>query len=326
MRILFITNDFPTKRAPGNAPCIKEQMTQLQKRHIEVDLLNIDTVAGKLRAYVFAACRIFLINFGNKRYDLVHAFYGHCGLMAQLQFRCPVVVTFRGSDLLHHRDKIIGRVAAKLADRAIVMSQEMVDASGRDDAVIIPFGVNMSVFRPYSMELARRELGLRPHEKLILFPWNPGRPEKRYDIVEAAVQNLKEKIPNTRLVLLFGKPHETVARFMNACNVMVLASDYEGAPVAIREAMACNLPIVSVDVGDVRQLISGTDNCLLCERNSDDMAQALATVIATGERSNGFSVMSQFDTGHLASEVISTYMDIASDGIRSKENENTIPH
>lgn len=313
LRVLFITNDFPTKIEPGNAPCIRDQMVQLRKRHIEVDLLHIAIATGKLRAYLLAACRVFRLNFGKRHYQLVHAFYGHCGLMAQLQFRCPVVVTFRGSDLLHRRDKIVGKVAARFADRVIVMSQEMADASRRDNAVIIPFGVNLSVFRPYPMELARRELGLPPHDRLILFPWNPDRPEKRYNIVEGAVEILKEEVPNTRLVIIFGKPHETVAQYMNACNVIVLASDYEGSPVAVREAMACNLPIVSVDVGDVRQIISGTDNCILCQQDSDDMAQALGAVIARGGRSNGFAVMRKFDAGHLADEVISVYMDIVSE-------------
>jgi glycosyltransferase involved in cell wall biosynthesis len=57
--------------------------------------------------------------------------------------------------------------------------------------------------------------------------------------------------------------------------------------------MACNLPIVSVDVGDVAQVIGGTEGCFICKRDAEDMAQKLQWVLARGQRTNGRQAISR---------------------------------
>jgi glycosyltransferase involved in cell wall biosynthesis len=300
-----VTNEYPTEDQPGAAPCIRDQLSALQAQGVQVDLLYIQ--AGDRLSYGRAAWRLFLSTFRHSHYDLVHAYYGHCGLLARLQVRHPIVVTFRGSDLLSFRDGIIGKTAAQLADAVIVMSQEMKQASRRRDAHIIPFGVNADIFRPASRERARRQLGLPLDAELVLFPWNPARPVKRADLAEGAIERLKDKHGAVRLITLFGQPHTTVAQFMNACDAMVLTSDYEGAPMAVREAMACNLPIVSVDAGDVSQIIGGTESCYLCERTVQDVAAKLDRVLKRGERTNGVQKVGTLDAEWAAKQVIAIY-------------------
>jgi glycosyltransferase involved in cell wall biosynthesis len=273
LRILVITNDYPTINTPGNAPCIKDQVTSIQELGHSVDVYYIDP-SNKLN-YFSAALKVFLLSFKSKHYDIIHAYYGHCGVIARFQTRIPVVVTFRGSDLLSARDGPIGKIAAKLASSIIVMTEEMKLESGRSDAAIIPFGVNTDIFHPTSKKQARQELGLPLDTKIVLFPWNPARTVKRFDIVQAAIDILRKDHKNIDLLTLFGKPHSVVARYMNACDVMVLASDHEGAPMAIREALACHLPVVSVDVGDVRQVIQEIDGCYLSDRSPEAMAEKI---------------------------------------------------
>jgi len=291
---------------PDDTPCIKDQVMALRACGVQVDLLHIARTKGQ-RSYAQAAWRIVVLSLQSKRYDLIHAYYGHCGLLARLQLRYPVVVTFRGSDLLSRRDGAIGQVVARLADSIIVMSEEMKRIAKRDDAYIIPFGVNLDLFTAYPMEDARRELGLALDEKLLLFPWNPARTVKRFDLVQEAIQIAQQKYDRVHLVVVFDEPHETVAKYMSACNVMVLASDYEGSPMAIREAMACNLPIVSVDVGDVRQIVANTDGCYLCQREPADIAEKLSLALARGSRTDGVRIVRQKDAAWGAEQVMQVY-------------------
>ena len=308
LRVLAVTNTYPTGQTPGDTPCIKDQITALRAWGVDVDLLHINRSHGKLNSYAGAAWRLFLTSFQGRQYDLIHAYYGHCGLLARLQFRYPVVVTFRGSDLLSRKDGAIGRMVAGVVDGVIVMTEEMKRAAKRKDAHVIPFGVNSDLFTPYPMAQARRELGLSLSDKLVLFPWDPARPEKRFDIVQEAVRIVREEREGTRLVVVFDEPHEVVAKYMNACDVMVLASDYEGAPMAVREAIACGLPIVSVDVGDVRQVIGDVENCHLCQREAGDMAEKLRQVLNRGKGTEGRRRKRKgIEAAWAAEQVISVY-------------------
>jgi len=306
LHALAITNTFPTLDTPGDSPQILDQIEALKSAGILIDTLYVDRYKG-VRGYIAAAWKIFLLSFQKKKYDIIHAYYGHCGLLARLQFRYPIVITFLGSDLLHPRDGTIGKVAARLADGIIVQSEEMKRMSKREDAYIIPFGINLNLFKPCPTQDARHELGLDPDEKLLLFPWNPARAVKRIDIIQKAVQILQQRHIKVRIISIFNQPHEVVAKYMNACNAMVLASDHEGSPMALREAMACNLPIISVDVGDVRQIIENVQGCYLCRRDPADIAEKLILSLELARRTNGERIIRQHDAAWSAGQVLELY-------------------
>jgi glycosyltransferase involved in cell wall biosynthesis len=322
LRILAVTNTYPTPRNPDNSPQIRDQIEALRERGVEVDLMYIDIHKGKW-SYAQAAWKILLLSFKRERYDLIHAYYGHCGLLARLQAKYPIIVTFLGSDLLDPRDGMIGKPVARFADGVIVQSEEMKRVSKRDDAGVIPFGVNMNLFKPYPMEKARCELGLALDEKLILFPWNPARMVKRFDLIQEAVRIVQQKFDGVRLIPVFDQPHETVSRYMNACNVMVLASLHEGSPVALREAMACNLPIVSVDVGDVRSIIKNTEGCYLCEREPSDIAAKVSLALDRGGRTCGASVVGQADAAWAADQIMLLYNSVLKSHPRQYQGETS---
>lgn len=306
LRILAVTNDYPTSDMPGSGPCIKDQIIALRAQGVDLDLLHIDYGKRGLN-YAKAAWRLLVAGFQRRSYDLIHAYYGHCGLLARLQLKYPVVVTFRGSDLLDRRDGAIGRIVARLVEGVIVMSEEMKRISKRPDAYIIPFGVDTDLFVPHPMELARRELGFSLSDKLVLFPWNPDRPEKRFDIVGEAIQILQKEQESVCLVVVYGKPHEVIVTYMNACDAMVLASDHEGAPMAVREALACNLPIVSVDVGDVCQIIENLQGCYVCEQEASALAESLHQTLNRRDRTNGRQRVVRMNAAWAAEQVISVY-------------------
>jgi glycosyltransferase involved in cell wall biosynthesis len=295
----------------GDTPCIKDELTYLQDHGVTVDLLVIDRT-NKLN-YLKAGWKLFLLSFQPKRYDLIHAYYGHCGLLARLQFTSPVVVTFRGADLVcrkghsFEKDAVIGRAVARLVDGVIVMSEEMKAASGRKDTSVIPFGVNPDVFKPGPMEQARRDLNLPLDEKLILFPWNPARPQKRFDLVEQAVEILAQKQIRARLVVVYDKPHEVLAQYMNACDTLVLASDREGSPVAVREAVVCGLPVVATDIGDVVELIAGRENCYLSKLEVGDLAEKLGLALHRGRTASAPPAIDRLVVDWTARQVLTVY-------------------
>jgi glycosyltransferase involved in cell wall biosynthesis len=303
IRVLAVTNHYPSELSPGDTPCIRDQIEALRRLGLEVEVVRIDRTRRRW-SYLQVAARLFSSSFRRKRYDLVHAYYGYVGLLARLQFRCPVVVTFRGSDLLSRRNRRLGLAIARMVDGVIVMSAEMQRASRRADARIIPFGVDLERFAPCPRERARRELGLPVEGSLVLFPWDPSRPEKRFDVAQAAVEELKRERANVRLLTLWNETPETVAKYMNACDALVLVSDREGAPMAVREALACRLPVVSVDVGDVRRVIGDVDGCHICRQDVGDVAQKLRVVLDRGER---LARSAMPDVKRSAEEVIEVY-------------------
>jgi teichuronic acid biosynthesis glycosyltransferase TuaC len=306
MRVLFVTNTYPTVESPGASPCIEQQKRALEDLGFDVDVLFFDGPKNRLN-YLKAMWRVFWVAQIRNQYDLIHAHYGFCGVVARMQFRCPVVVTFRGTDVLSTRERPISRLVAAGVDRVIVMTEEMKQLLGRKDAQVIPYGIDLDSFKPRSQAIARQELGLPLKVPLVLFPYDPQRREKRFDLVKQAVTILSEEIPDIQVLAIHNKPHKTVATYMNACDAMVLTSDTEGAPVAVREAMACNLPIISVDVGDVADVIRDTEACYICEKTPEAIAATLAQVLKAGKRTNGRLAAARFDLSKMAADVAAIY-------------------
>lgn len=308
IRVLIVTNTYPSEARPGETPSIKDQVEGLRKLGVSVDVLYID--GSRKINYLIGALKIFLLSFTPRKYDLVHAFYGYTGLLAKLQNRYPVVVTFLGSDLLSSNllsknESWIGKYAARIANGVIVMTEEMKKASNRSDAWIIPFGANTDIFKPYPATLARTELNLPHDKKLVLFPWKPTRPEKRFWIAQEVVSLLRSNY-DVELLTIVNKPREIISRYMSACDVMLLTSEHEGSPLAVRESLACKLPVVSVDVGDVRKVVKKTRGGYIASDKVADLAEKVSWVFE--RRENLFDLPSEFQNSEDSSqEVLSFY-------------------
>lgn len=283
-QVLVVTNMYPDEQNPDFGTFVHEQVEGLRARGLDVDVV---VVGGKRRKLSYVeGVRRFRQRLRERRYDLIHAHYVFSGIIARLQWRYPLVVSFHGAAEMVGWVGLLCKMLAPLADAVTVTSAQHKAQLGRKDAYVIPCGVDLDLFVPMSKEEARRQLGLPQDKKLVLFA-GIVRPEKRLDVIRAAVDILRRDDDSVNLVIATGQPHERMPLYMNACDVLALASDYEGSPVVIKEAMACNLPIVSVDVGDVAEVIGGTDGCYLCERNPADMARGLKQALERGQRTNG---------------------------------------
>jgi glycosyltransferase involved in cell wall biosynthesis len=195
-------------------------------------------------------------------------------------------------------------------DRAIVVSPEMKEKGRLARAEVIPCGVDFELFKPMPKDRAREELDLPRDKKLVLFAGEYFRPIKRFDLVQQSVNLLRERDPEVELVLVAKKPLHEVPKYMSACDAFVLLSDGEGSPQVIKESMACNLPIVAVPVGDVPEVIGGTDGCYLCSQDPADVAEKLALALGRGQRTEGRAKIAHVEMGAIARRIGACYEDL----------------
>jgi glycosyltransferase involved in cell wall biosynthesis len=320
IRVLMVTSDWLWNSWGGPAVFIARQAAFLRREGVEVELFPFRG-ARQPRNYL-AAWREVHRKVQNGGYDLVHAQFGQSGLTA-LPKRIPLVVTYRGDDL----EGIIGengryipagwllrtisRAVARQADAAIVVSEHMKQYLPRSVAAhVIPSGIDLELFRPEPMEQARRRLGLPLDQRLVLFVGNPGLARKRYGLAQQAVDIVNRTMP-TRLMTGWERTHEQIAALMNACDALICTSMQEGSPNAVKEALACNLPVVSVPVGDVALRLREVSGCELCpDDRVATLAAALERVLRRGTRIDGRTAVKQLDEGVLTRRLIDIYRSV----------------
>jgi glycosyltransferase involved in cell wall biosynthesis len=320
MKILVVTN--------LSAPFVRMQIEGLRRVGVEVAELYLDRTNRGRRVYREAPA-LARQAVEEAVPDVVHVMYG--GVMADIVTRTirshPVVVTFYGSDLLGGREKrrLAKRISVRYGVRAshraaacaaavIVQSQGLADAlpaAERARALIIPDGIDTSLFAPRDRHECQRALGWSASTKHVLFPSSRSRPEKRYELATAAVSLVQEAEP-VELHELSGVPHGQVPTWLNAADSVVLTSTHEGSPNAVKEALSCDVSVVSVDVGDVRERIEGIDGCFLADPTAEDIAAKLATALARRERVEARRHMAEFSLERVAERLLAVYTSVAS--------------
>src|SRR6266567_7341147 len=321
IRVLMLTCAWPPPDRPGyTTTFIRRQVEFLQAAGVAVDVFHFSSFippAYYLRAWIVARRRTTL-----DLYALLHAQFGQSGLVA-LPKRLPLVVTFRGDDLqgivgrnlrITPAGKVLqtlSRIVARAADACIVVSEHMKAFLPRSvTAHVIPSGLDLDQFRPIPREEARARLGLPLDKRLVLFVGNPAVERKRYPLAREAVDILKRSLP-ADLVVAWSVRHRDVPVWMNACDALVFTSMQEGSPNAVKEALACDLPVVSVPVGDVAQRIGGVAGCELCpDERPESIAAVLERVLRRGIRAAGRPAVQDLDERRLAQQVIDVYRSV----------------
>lgn len=257
--------------------------------------------------------------------DLIHAHYGYCGWLARSQLRKPLVVSFMGSDLLGTPNKegsatygsravsLCNRWLAGKAEAVIVKSAQMARVIAPIKSHVIPNGVDTENFRPVDRNVARNLLGLSATKRYVLFPARPGLATKSFPLFQAVVERASQWMGAAlEPLVLSGVPPDKVALYMNACDVMLLTSWSEGSPNVVKEAMACDVPVVSVRVGDVPELLEGVDQCEVCPRDPDTLAKALVQRFGGSKRSNGRVALRRkgLDLNTVSRKILRIYEDV----------------
>jgi len=242
-------------------------------------------------------------------YDLVHANYGLTAPMALAQVRLPVVLSLWGSDLMGEYGWL-SKACARFCDAVIVMSDEM---ARKLDAPchVIPHGVDTDRFAPEPTAAAREEVGWDPDARHVLFPYPPADEVKDLPRAERVVERTRERMDApVELQVVYGVPHARVATYMNAADVLLLTSKREGSPNSVKEAMGCNLPIVSTDVGDVGQRLEGVSPATVSD-DDDELVAGLADVLADPRPSDGRKAVRDISLERMGERIEAVYESVS---------------
>ena len=316
LRVLMLTSVWPTPDRPDLAPFVVRQAQFLRREGVAVDVFP---VCGRKRPGPYlAAWRKVRRLLDRGQYDLVHAQWAQSALAA-LPSRLPLVVTFRGSDVEgipnargNHTVpglvlQSIARGVARAASEAILVAERMARLLPRRSYHVIPSGIDLGLFQPSPQPEAQARLGLDPGLRYILFAASPDNPVKRFDLARAAVEQL-DSACRAALVVASGIEPRRMPDYMNACDALLLTSSHEGSPNVVKEALACNLPVVSTDVGDVAERIGGVEGCCLCAgADSRTLAAALTRVLRRRRRVAGRAAVDVLDESVLTRRVIGVY-------------------
>ena len=263
------------------APFILEQSEALEKMGQTVHFFGIQGhgIWGYVRNYK-GLKRIIQ----DYKPDVIHAHYGLSGLLATLQRRVPVVTTFHGSDINNPKVLPFSKIAMRLSAFTIFVSQKNVDiARPTKKFALLPCGVNSDNFTEVPIGEARLKLQLEDTKKYVLFAGSFSNRVKNPELAQKAIALLK----NVELIELKGYSREEVNYLMHAVDVALMTSHTEGSPQFVKEVMACGCPLVSVDVGDVKEVTAGVEGCYIVSREAEEIAEKLHIALNFKGRTHG---------------------------------------
>jgi glycosyltransferase involved in cell wall biosynthesis len=295
MRILAVTNMYPTAEAPAAGIFVEQQIEGLRRVGVIPEILFLDRRTEGRHVYRGLRSRLRRVLDASPA-DLVHVMYG--GVMAERATRAcgdrPVVVTYHGSDLqgslgagpLERLSAAYGvwcSRRAALRARGVVLvaahlARRLPGELPPERVRVIPCGIDLERFRPQDADMCRRQLGWHPDRFHVLFATNNDHPVKRPELARDAIRRLEANGCPADLHVLRGVPNGEVPVWLNAADVLLLTSYQEGSPTIVKEAMACERPIVSVRVGDVATQLDGIEGCHLAQDDPESLAAALLSV------------------------------------------------
>jgi teichuronic acid biosynthesis glycosyltransferase TuaC len=309
MRVLVVTNFEPDAAAPQRGRWVHDQIDEVRRLGVEVEVFSFPPGSSHYIPATFRLRRLLR----RERFDLVHVHYGltaWCGLLAGAR---PLVVTFHGTDVRH---PVVGPLSRRLAQRvdlvAAVSRALFAPEAGRPGlprlpgSAVLPCGPDLGRFRPIARAEARRELGLDPGGRYLLFPANPGRPEKRADrAAEVAAASEAELLTGGSI------DPDRMPLWINAANAVLVTSDYEGFGLVCVEALACDVPVFSTPVGVAPFALAGVAGTLCAPYEPAVWSTAIAPHLdAPDPRVDGAVRAASLSAKRMAARTIEAYRAI----------------
>lgn len=293
----FITEQAETLRALGN----------------EVRFVMAER--GGIRGY-WQLLRIIRKAIAEWNPDVIHAHFGICGFVANLQRKVPVVVTYPGSDVNSNKTRPLSILSMRLSKYNLLMSKRQLEKVERyvdmSKIAIQPYGVDLKSFPPQEKKDARIKMELPLDKKLVLFSSRfVRRPEKDPELAKAVVALVDKRrrevgLSDVELLpLTGGYTKDEMASVMSAVDAALVTSKTEGSPQFTKEVMACRTPIVSVNVGDVAEQVEGLAGCYIAKtRDVEELAELLEHAIEFGKTKGREQLMSKGLTNDLVTKRI----------------------
>ena len=314
MKILFVSSG---NCINGISPVIKNQGESIKNQGIDVDYY---TIKGKGFLGYLKNILPLKKKIKENQYELIHAHYSLTAFAVLLSFpKVPIVVSFMGDDLLGSQrkdgsytirgkiEKKFSKIVSLFAACRIVKSKEMADKLNK--SIVIPNGVDFDRFKPIVKEKSLNKINLSDYNReYILFPANPDRDEKNYNLFNKALKELNNNLISE--LKFIDVSNDITPFYYNASSVVVLTSYHEGSPNVIKEAMACNIPIVSTDVGDVREVIGKTKGCYITTFEPKDVADKIQKALVFNKRTTGREDIKHLESGVVAKKIIEVYKKV----------------
>ena len=305
MRVLFVSSG---NRGEINS-IIKNQGDSLIREGIEVEYFLI---RGKGALGYLGNILKIRKAYKSQSFDLIHAHYSLSAMAASMAGRFPLIVSLMGSDVYASWfwRRLIILFNWLLWDRVIVKTEGMKNIMRLHDAIIIPNGVNIDKFNMISMESARRAINFPGDRRLILFLADPAREEKNYNLAQEAIRIVN----NNKVILLpvFNQPHDKIPYYINAADLLLVTSRWEGSINVVKEAIACNCPVVSTNVGDTKWVLDKCENCYVTSFNPVEIAERINDILKNGKRTNGRKriIDLKLDLENSAKRIIQLYKEV----------------
>jgi teichuronic acid biosynthesis glycosyltransferase TuaC len=324
VNVLFVTNAWPTAERPWYGTFVESMAASMRAVGVDVDVFPIR--GDKTRRAYLAAAREIGPRTARGGYDVLHAHYGHSGVIARLQGRVPVVVSYLGDDLLGTRvqsgsitprsrvEAAVFRELARFCAATITMSEEMEGRLPRRCRArnhVIPNGVDLVRFAPRPREEARAELGWAHGRPVLLFAADPAVATKNFALAEAAHARAVREIGDLELVVAAGVPPAQMPTYMSAADALILTSRSEGSPNVVKEAMAAELPVVATPVGDVRERLDGVPGCFVRSPDQEALAEAVVAAVRHGRTPQARARVARVSLSAVAQAVLAIYEDVA---------------
>lgn len=322
MKVLFVSSG---NSKFGITPIVKSQGESLKRFEIDIQYFSI-----KGKGFLNYLRNILLLKKHLKinKYDLLHSHYVLSGWVALFasNFRYPIVLSLMGDDAygsFNSKGKleflsiyliILTKFIQPFVNKIIVKSQNISKAVYfKNKVFVIPNGVNLRIFHIIDKNEAKKYLGLDPKKKYLLFVSDPSNPRKNFNLLKEAFNTFQ--LNNLEILTSFPSMHELLPYYYNSADIMVSTSTAEGSPNVIKEAMACNCPIVSTDVGDVRWVFGNTKGCYLTSFEPNDVAEKIRLALDFSEkvgRTNGRERIIELglDSDSIAKRIIQVYQRV----------------
>jgi glycosyltransferase involved in cell wall biosynthesis len=324
---------YPTPKYPFYGIFVKEQVESLRKEGIFVDVFFINGRDSRSNYFFAVPCLVKKLRFGH--YDLVHAHHTYCIYVFWiakliLGLKIPLILTFHEAEALKSPELVprdtgvvsklvyskgIKKWAVHRTDFLISVCEDLIEVLNlKRKSTVKPPGVDLELFKPLNKFESRRKLNLAKDKKVVFFPGDVKNPQRRtqkgFDILQKAFAIL----PRNNVLLVTGGSisHQDMPLHFNASDVVVQTSNFEASPMVIKEAMACNIPIVSTDVGDTSKIFGDTEGCFICERDPEDIALKIEAALDYGRNTEGRVRIIELglDLQQVSRAIISIYREV----------------
>lgn len=323
MRVLYV---IPGSETVNSFIFAKREFEIVRERKgIEADAFFFDTSLIPLRLLknIFKLRKVI----NQKNIQIVHSQYGTITALCCLlvSYNLKLIITFRGSDINRSKGvsslrsfiaRMCSWVAMSFADAVIFVSESLRVKSPPFYKVskVIPSGVMIDVFKPLDSFECKRSINLDLKKDYLFFYSGNKSQNKRQDLAERAIEYLNQNgYPGFELFVVDGGiDPQVMPLYLNSMCAVLMVSDNEGSPTVVQEALSCGIPVVTVDVGDAKDMIRGVGNSVLVERSPESIAAGILEVHRYGRLNPSHETLSRFSLERCVDRIVSTYTSLVS--------------